>query len=165
MPAVVDTILKKGGNIGLRQRTIERWQGFFLIISGVEKEHARQHAFGSPSCSMAQLRVGSHICLRIGQQIDGFSEVGCYLGVYLFGLGLRLVTRLRSNNQRNMAEGLHQIEIEISTQEACFALDLVVALLAVEADLRQRFKQHIAAIDAFIVNFPKVRKHVIARLF
>ena len=64
-----------------------------------------------------------------------------------------------------MAEGLHQIEIKISTQEACFALDLVVALLAVEADLRQRLKQHIATIDACIVNFPKVRKHVIARLF
>ena len=62
-----------------------------------------------------------------------------------------------------MAEGLHQIEIEISTQEAGFALDLVVALLTVEADLRQRLKQHIAAIDTFIVNFPKVGKHVITR--
>ena len=137
MPAMVNTILQKSGNICLRQRTIKRWQGFFLIISSIEKEHARQNAFSSPPCSMAQLRVRSHVSLCIGQQINSFSEVTCYLGVYLFGFGLRLVTRLRSSNQGNMAEAPGQIEIEISAQEAGFTLNLIVALLTAEMDIGQ----------------------------
>ena len=64
-----------------------------------------------------------------------------------------------------MAEAPGQIEIEISAQEAGFTLNLIVALLTAEMDIGQRFQQHIATINAFVINFPKVRKHVIARLF